>query len=204
MRITVIGSTSRIGRHLLAEAHRRRHEIVAFTRRPDALTDHEKLAAIVKGDGRDDTAVRTAIDGSDAVISIVNGGNRHDPRQAAQVAQTVTTAMTALKVRRLVVTSAYPLVAQRPRLQLWLLRRLLAVPYADSAEMERIVSASNLDWTIVRLNRLTDKPPTGAVITSPSLLTAPRPTTRADVAAALLDITENTTNAQTALNIAPR
>ena len=33
--------------------------------------------------------------------------------------------------------------------------------YADQREMERLVKASGLDWTIIRPPRLTDKPVTG-------------------------------------------
>jgi putative NADH-flavin reductase len=45
MNITVIGSTSRTGRHVLAEGLRRGHQITAFTRgRPEALLDQPGLA----------------------------------------------------------------------------------------------------------------------------------------------------------------
>ena len=54
---------------------------------------------------------------------------------------------------------------------------------------------------IARLNRLTSKPATGAITTSTSLLTKPRPHTRADPASILLDLAETTTSARTAINI---
>jgi hypothetical protein len=64
-----------------------------------------------------------------------------------------------------------------------------------------VISTSDLDWTIARLNRLTSKPATGAITTSTSLLTKPRPHTRADAASILLNLAETTTSAQTAINI---
>jgi NAD(P)H-binding len=109
--------------------------------------------------------------------------------------------MTDLGVRRLVVTSAYPIVADRPRLPMWLLRRLLATPFADVSKMEQIVSSSDLEWTIARLNRLTDKPATGAIVTSPDLFAKPRSMTRADTAGALLDMVQDATLARTAINV---
>ena len=109
--------------------------------------------------------------------------------------------MTDAGVHRLIVVSAYPIVGDRPRLPIWILRRILATPYADVSQMEQIVSTSDLDWTIARLNRLTDKPATGAITTSTGPLTKPRPHTRADTAATLLDLTENPTSARTAINI---
>jgi putative NADH-flavin reductase len=75
MKIAVIGSTSRTGLLLLEEGLRRHHRLTAFTRRPEILSEKEKLAAIVEGDGRELDAVRRAVQGQDAVISIVVGNN---------------------------------------------------------------------------------------------------------------------------------
>lgn len=104
-------------------------------------------------------------------------------------------------VTRLVVVSAYPIVGDRPRLPTWILRRVLATQYADAAQMEQIISASGLAWTIARLNRLTSKPATGAITMSTSLLLRPRAHTRADTAATLLDLAENSTMARTPVNV---
>ena len=82
-----------------------------------------------------------------------------------------------------------------------LLRRLLATPYADVAAMEEIVSTSSLQWTIVRLNRLTNAPATGNVIVSPGLLAKAHPISRADVAATLLDLAQDTATARSAINV---
>lgn len=201
MRIVVLGSTSRTGLCLLAEAHRRGHQIVAFTRRPHALPDSPPPATVVHSDGRDLATLRTALTDADAVISLLPGGNRHDSHLATETAHALITAMTGTGVKRLVAVSAYPIVADRPRLLIWILRRLLATPYADVSKMEQIISTSDLDWTIARLNRLTNKPATGAIATSTSLLTKPRPHTRADTASILLDLAETTASAQTAINI---
>jgi uncharacterized protein YbjT (DUF2867 family) len=101
-----------------------------------------------------------------------------------------------------VVTSAYPIIVEEPPLAMAVLRRLLATSYADNAAMEQIVAASGLDWTIVRLNRLTDKPARGTVHTSRGLLERPRALTRADAAATLLDIVADPDLARTAINVA--
>lgn len=201
MRIVVFGATSRTGLRLLTVAQRRNHQIVAFTHRPDALPRSPALAAVIQNDGRDLDQVRAALQGTDAVISLLPGGGRRDPHLAAGTARTFTTAMSQAGVRRLVVVSAYPIVGDRPRLPMVILRRLLAIPFADNAEREQIVCASDLDWTIARLNRLTDKPATGAILTSTSLLAKPRSHSRADAAALLLDIAADPALAKTALNI---
>ena len=87
-------------------------------------------------------------------------------------------------VARLVVTSAYPVVGDRPRLPMWVLRRLPRNPYADVARMEQIVAGSNLDRT-----------------TSPELLDHPAPISRRDVAALLVGLLESPGAVRNALNV---
>jgi uncharacterized protein YbjT (DUF2867 family) len=200
MRITVVGATGRTGRHVVDEGLRRGHDITAFTRRPEAVPDPSWLAAVTAGDGRDPEAVRRGITNADAVIAIVTAGTRKGPHPAAAVARVLTQAMAEQGVRRLVVTSVYPIVADRPRLPIAVLRFVFADAYADAAEMEQVVSASGLDWTIVRLNRLTDKPAQGAVRTSRELLDKPSAMTRADTAAMLLDIVADHATIKAAIN----
>jgi putative NADH-flavin reductase len=202
MKLTVFGSSGRTGHHVLAEGLRRGHAITAFTRRADALQGPSTLAAVVEGDARDPDAVGEAIADADAVIAIIAARSRKGPHHVADAARVITAAMLDARVRRIVITSAYPIVGDKPRLPMALLRALFAAPYADNAAMERLVSASNLDWTIVRLNRLTDKPARGAVCSSRELLDKPSSITRADAAAALLEITQDATLAKTAINLA--
>lgn len=202
MKLTVFGSTGRTGRHVLAEGLRRGHEITAFTRRADALQSTSTLAAVVEGDARDPHAVREAIADADAVIAIIAARSRKGPHHVADAARVITAAMLDARARRIVITSAYPIVAVKPRLPIALLKATFAAAYADNAAMEQLVSTSNLDWTIARLNRLTDKPARGAVRTSRDLLDKPSSITRADAAATLLDIAQDATLAKTAINLA--
>jgi putative NADH-flavin reductase len=202
MKLTVVGATGRTARHVLAEGGRRGHQLTALTRRPQALEDPTALAAVIEGDGRDPHAVRKAVDGADAVISTVPGAVRNDPHRLADVTGVLTQVMADLGVRRLVVTSVYPIIVEDPPLGMALLRRLLATPYADNAAMEQLVAASGLEWTIVRLNRLTNKPATRKVHTSRGLLAKPRAIARADAAATLLDIVADPALAGIAINVA--
>ncbi|GAB3165489.1 NAD(P)-dependent oxidoreductase [Microbispora hainanensis] len=199
MNLTLVGSTGHTGRYVLAEALRRGHRVTAFTRNAAAL--EARPHAVVEGDGRDLEKMRTAVADADVVISIINGGDSRDPHRAAEATRTVMRAMTETGARRLIVTTPYPIVARRPVLVLWLLRRLLATQYADARDLERAVSAADLDWTIVRLTRLTDRPATGAVVIRRELLGMPHALTRADVATTLLDIAQEGHLSRVAVNV---
>lgn len=198
MRIAVLGATSRTGLLLLAEASKRGHQVVAFTRRPEQCP---AVASVVHGDGRDPKVLASALPGADAVISLLPGGNRSDPSVSAAAARALVATMPAAGVKRLVAVSAYPVVGDRPRVPIWILRRVLATAYADVAEMERILTASELDWIIARLNRLTDKPASGAITSSIELLDRARGHSRADAAALLLDLAERPGPARFAVNV---
>jgi hypothetical protein len=61
--------------------------------------------------------------------------------------------MTGLGVRRLVATTPYPLVGDRPRVAMWVLRCVLADAYADARASKDVMAASDLDWTVVTYAR---------------------------------------------------
>ena len=170
MNITVIGAAGRLGWQVVEEAARRGHHVTGLARHAQRIAKPELLARIAAGDGRDRDIVSGAVAGADAVVITVAGGMRNDPHQAAEVTRTVTTAMRDHGVRRLVITCAYPIVATRPRAAMWALRKVLATPYADAANAEQIATVSGLDWTIARLNRLTNHPPAGPPRYSTGLL----------------------------------
>lgn len=201
MKLTVFGATGRTGRLVLDEGVRRGHQTTAFTRRPDNLTGVPGLAAVVSGDGRDADAVREAVTGADGVIAILGAATRKGPHQVAEVSTRLTEAMAELGARRLVITSAYPIVGDHPRLLVAILRRVLADSYADSAEMERIVMSTDLDWTIARLTRLLDKPARGGVRVHREVPTRPTSITRADAATTLLDLVADDEYAKAAVTL---
>ena len=204
MNITVVGAAGRLGQQVAEEASRRSHRVTGLARHPQRMAKPELLSRIAVGDGRDRDIVSGAVVGADAVVITVAGGTGKDPHQAADVTRAVAAAMREHGVHRLVITSAYPIVGTRPRAALWVLRKVLATVYADLAEAERVAAGSDLDWTIARLNRLTDQPPAGPAHTSTDLLDRARGLSRADAATLLVDLAETRDHARQALNIRGR
>ena len=69
MKLAVFGANGPTGRLLTQLALDEDHDVVAFTRHPDAFPiEHERLE-VAAGDVHDAAAVAAAIDGTDAVIS---------------------------------------------------------------------------------------------------------------------------------------
>lgn len=169
MKVVIFGASGRTGRALVEEALERGHAVRAFARTPAKIeVEHERLE-VVHGDVQNAAAVERAVAGVDAVLSALGPtGNRSD-RQVTNGTRNVVDAMERLGVRRIVVTggAGVPDPMDRPALVDRLVKGLLLLVARNVVEDMRgaveAVRASDLDWTVVRLPRLTDAPATGRV-----------------------------------------
>lgn len=184
MKLLVIGSTGRTGKHILEQGLKRGHEITAFSRRPQELAGIEGLKGIIHGDGLNLDDIRKAVKGQDAVISAVGSSG---------IARNLIIAMQEAGVSRLVMTSSRSVVATKPRLPVALAWMIFREPYADLARAEGMLEISGLDWSIVRATMLTDKPYTGQVHIDfeANATGGDWSLTRADYAMTLLNVVED-------------
>lgn len=159
MKITTIGGSRGTGARLATLATDASHEVTALSRSGTAPPGVRAIA----GDATDPIAVGEAIAGADAVVVTV-GGAQGVPRHRAAVTRSVIEAMRQADASRLLVQSSLgtgdsgSLMPAPLRL---LMKAALAVPLADHDEQEAAVTASDLQWTIVRPTGLTDKPALG-------------------------------------------
>ncbi|WP_018681522.1 NAD(P)-dependent oxidoreductase [Actinokineospora enzanensis] len=166
MRVAVFGATGGTGRRFVERALAEGHRVVALARRPEALAIPG--VDVLAGDVHDPDAVRRTVSGAEAVVSALGIGMR---RYATTVysagSANIADAMVECGVRRLLVVSTTSLeLPSRKRFAEWALARfvlhnILRAPYADMAEMERVVRATGLEWTVVRAARLTNGPSRG-------------------------------------------
>jgi nucleoside-diphosphate-sugar epimerase len=164
MRITVFGATGPAGRLVVRRAHDQGHQVTAYTRNPAKLDELPGLS-VVAGELDDAAAIRRAVTGANAVISLLGPGT--DKATIVPLVpgmQTIVDAMTEADVRRLVATStpSAPDPADRRDLRIRAMvtgiRLGMAPAYRTIVAMAEIVRASELDWTVVRLPLLHDKP----------------------------------------------
>ena len=162
-KILVLGATGGTGRLIVSQAVARGYDVTVLVRSAEKATDL-KGANLIVGDARDETALRQALKGRDAVISSL--GTPASPFREVTLLSTATRALvSAMKdegVSRLVCITGmgagdsvghggfvfdhliFPL----------LLRKV----YADKDRQEEIVRGSGLDWVLVRPSVLNDKP----------------------------------------------
>jgi putative NADH-flavin reductase len=192
VKVIVFGASGKTGRELVKQALEGKHEVTAFVRDPSKLNvSHERLR-VAQGDARDATAVVQAVAGQDGVVSAL-GPSKPDFNTMTLGMKNVLAGMREHGVRRLVTLTGagVPDPNDRPgpfnHFIVFLLKRLSPGVLEDSLGGIEQVRASDLDWTIVRVGRLTDGPKTGSVKVG-WVGAGPKPTiARADAAGFMLE-----------------
>ncbi|RRR98549.1 NAD(P)-dependent oxidoreductase [Glycomyces terrestris] len=178
MRLVVIGATGGIGRAVTAQALAADHHVTAVVR-DLARLDPEIPAAAVDLADPDPHALRAALAGADAVLSCVGPRRKDETGIVSRATAAIADAMRDTGTRRIVAVSGIGLSTvpspNRPRplrrepgaglamtlFTLPLVRAVIGAHMSDVAAAEELLAASGLDWTAVRLPRLTDGPLTG-------------------------------------------
>ena len=164
---------------MLKQAIAAGHDVTAVARNPQALASTSARVITADFAATGPAALQPAIDGADAVLSALGARSKAGAGVACQGTRAITQAMVFAGVRRIVVVSAAPVGTVpspgRPKPPKHdpgggflmrnqanpLLRSSQREDYADLARMKDVLRASDLDWTVVRPVRLTNKPVTG-------------------------------------------
>ncbi|NIH85971.1 NAD(P)-dependent oxidoreductase [Amycolatopsis granulosa] len=169
MKLTVFGATGGTGAHVVRQALTAGHQVTAVVRDPARLdVPGQPRLEVVPADVLDPDALVPAISGREAVVSALGPRGRGPSVICRDGTSSIMTAMQTAGVRRLVVVSNSGMHREGDG---WFTRlvfkpvliRILRESYADMGEMERRVTASGLDWTIVRPPKLSDGPHTGRI-----------------------------------------
>lgn len=206
MRLFILGATGGIGRQLVNQALERHHQVTAFVRSPQKLGAARDGLTVIEGDVRNTDAMSAVLAGHEAVLSALGPPGPARNTITSDSAQAIVTAMQTVGVRRLLVVGVAALFSDIGMLGRVLRNTLLRNIADDSAEMERIVKATRLDWTIVRPPRLTNGPRTEhygvAIDHLPKGAGGNATISRADVAHFMLDEVEQPAHIRRVVGIA--
>lgn len=168
MKIAVFGANGPTGRLLTRLALDDDHDVVAFTRHPDAFPIDAPRLEVAAGDVHDASAVASAIDGTDVVLSTLGVPFAKTPIDVYSAGVTnMIAGMRGSGVKRLAVVTSSS-VSPHPEplggflfekiLQPYIVNKVGRTLYDDMRRMEAIVSDSELAWTIVRPSGLFHAP----------------------------------------------
>jgi putative NADH-flavin reductase len=165
----IFGATGDAGKLLVEQALAAGYEVVAYVRNPAKLTVTDNHLTVIQGELSDATSIETAVKGADAVLSTLGprGGSKNKPLTAGM--QNIIAAMKNQGVRRLIITSTLSAkdpkdkLTFRTRSMVNLVKTTMHDAYEDIVNVAETVRSSGLDWTIVRLTLLNNKPKSGKV-----------------------------------------
>ena len=164
MKIVVFGATGGIGSQVIEQALAAGHEVTAVARNPSSIALRHERLNVIKGDVLEAETVRKAVVGKDAVVSALGARDRGPTTVYSAGVANIMQAMEAAHVRRILCISAsglYPTIWWQKLAANLILWRLLKHMYTDLVRMENEVTASDLDWTILRPPQFTNGPRTG-------------------------------------------
>ena len=164
MKITIFGATGRTGQQLLDQALAAGHEVTALIRDPAKIKQQHPKLTIVTGNLQDQTQLEQAITGRDAVISVL-GPTENKPTYAITAGmEKILATMKKEGVERLIVSAGAGVSDPNDRPGLFnhlihfLLRRFARYVYEDMVQTVAHVRDSELNWTVVRVPMLVDRP----------------------------------------------
>lgn len=161
MKLTILGATGHTGQEITKQALAAGHEVTVLARDPTKLGDLRSKVRVVQGSSMELEPMEDAITGADAVLSALGHVRASPPNLLAKSASNLVDGMKRHGVKRLVVLSNVAVrdPSDQPslynRFLLMLLTAFRGAMVRDTVEEVRIISESDLDWTIVRANLLT-------------------------------------------------
>jgi len=193
VKVFVIGATGKVGQHTVEYALEKGHEVTAFGRA--ALTGFDgKPVKVVVGNPMSTDDLAKAMAGHDVVLSALGTRGLGGPG-ACVVTDGARHALEAMKqtgVRRFAIVSSTLNDPNQPWIPRTLARTLLKHHAADQREMEKIVTVSDSEWTIVRPPKLSNGKLTKQYRVSDEQITdGPGSLSRRDVADFLVELATN-------------
>jgi uncharacterized protein YbjT (DUF2867 family) len=171
MRITVFGSTGHVGLLFIERALAEGHSVVAYARSPQKITIQHPQLTVIRGDLTEAEKISAAIQGSDAVVSVMGPVGYQDALIFAPAYRLIIASMKAQGVKRLIALGTPTVRDGADRFNVLFEAMIIAVGLIihkggeDIATVGRLVRESGLSWTMVRVPLLRNAHATGRVTT---------------------------------------
>jgi putative NADH-flavin reductase len=167
LNILVIGANGGIGRQTVDIALGAGHRVTALVRNPANLTLTHANLEIVQGDIRIPETFEKYLENKDAVISALGESMDKPTTLYSDGNRNLLREMKKMNVKRAFFISASAIEVSPVQpffirlVTKFIVQKLFGHGYADQRIMEKLIKESDINWTIMRPPRLTDKPVTG-------------------------------------------
>ena len=196
MHIALFGGSGRTGVAFVPKAVAAGHTISLLARSPEKVAYSDAGLKVIEGDVLDQASVRSVVEGSDAVVSLLghtkNGSNQVQTVGTRYIVRT----MQENGIRRIISMSGggLPFGKDEPKFVDKAFRGVMGLFFKDVLHDAKghadVLQRSGLDWTIVRAPRLVNEPDRGAYNVGYVGTTGGSKISRGDVADFILQVLE--------------
>jgi putative NADH-flavin reductase len=204
MRILILGSTGRTGKHLLQQALHRGHIVTILIRDKKKVPLIHPNLTVFEGTPVDKAALENAMKGCDAILSALNISRVNDwpwakLRSPVDLLSTIMKSIIELapknNIQRIIFTSAWGVADTKKDIPGWFRWFIdhsnIRYPYLDHERQEAMLQSTSLLWTSVRAAGLINSKKQQEIIVSFSNDPKPRLTiSRRSVATFMLNVLE--------------
>jgi len=183
MKIALFGATGKTGTLVLNNLLAKSHTVTALVRTPAKITITSPQLKLVKGDALVLSDVERAIEGCDAVISVLGLPSLKPSTLLTDAAGNIAAAMKTKGIKRIIYMGSAGILNEMSGLPGLIIGFILRNALKDHRGAYDVLRASPLEWTVLRPLSLTDGELTGRYrITETGLPKNGRSISRADVA----------------------
>jgi len=168
MKLFLFGATGGTGREVLNQLLRKKFQVMALVRRPEAITISDANLKVIKGNVYNPETYRDALSQCDGVISVLGTGTSRKPTTVYSAGgQHILSVMRNTGKKRLITVTAGACDPADPAtnsfLVKYIVRPLFKNIYSDMRKWETILENSpDIEWTVIRPARLTNGPAKGS------------------------------------------
>jgi putative NADH-flavin reductase len=167
MKLAIFGAAGRTGILLVQQALEGGNDVVALVRAPSKLSIRNERLTVVQGDVAHLADVERAVQGADAVLSVLGHVKGSEPDILTQAIRNIITAMDKYDVKRLVSLSGASVYApqDKPKLVNRLIKFYTMATTGsllkDAEQHFMLIQNSDVEWVVVRGPILNEGPQTG-------------------------------------------
>lgn len=169
MNISIFGGTGATGLLLIEKALQSGHAVTAFARSPSKIAIQHPNLKIVKGQLAEAYKIEEAVKNTDAVISVLGPKRNTKGHVVSDGIKNMVDAMRKNNVRRLIATATPSFKDSSDRYQFGfsfatlMIKLLMKDSHNNIVLTGKHIAESDLDWTIVRVPMLADRPTSGKI-----------------------------------------
>jgi putative NADH-flavin reductase len=156
IKIAVLGGGGRTGKYLVTRLLKQGYTLKLLLRHPEDFFLKYPSVEVMKGDAIDPEAIRSLLEGCHAVISTV-GQRKDEPLVSCLATKNILNAMSEYSIRRYLLVAGVNVDTPFDKKGMetvmateWMCTNFPAI-HADRQKTYSILSASDIDWTLVRV-----------------------------------------------------